>query len=488
MKKTIRILTLCIAILMLVSVFAACKKDKDNNGDETPGTQGNTPVDEKNYRTFDGYEFMVATEKSDYQTHEFDFDGESVGTVEAALFNRNSYIEEVLDITIVGTDIEQKDRDDIINKMRGGEFTYDLIFGMGQWWLYSLAPTGFLVDMGSLENMDLTAPCWDQNAVEDLSIYGVQYALTGDLHCGALDCTSMMLINRDMLANYSELPDPTDLVLSDTWTYETYFQMVKQASQQIVADDVMDEKDQFGMSTTTAYYTNLVVSSGEAFYAKDSEGTPKLAMGTSLVEKIDKILSYANPEYVLVKNSNGQTGGDEPYRKVFNEGRALFMGGIMGDLVHPALKESTLKEVSPIPFPKFDGQQTRYYATVNYQAMLMMMPTGRDTDAVGYITQVICEESTEMVRAEYYETILKARNTSDPRDSQVVDLIYNSRSYDLGTIWTYERFQLRTKFNDACTGGSIDIASFIATNKRDAEKFITKDFEAIKELLNGAEQ
>ncbi len=483
MKKTIRILTLCIALLMLVSVFAACNKNK---GDDNSETKDETPSSDT-YRTFNGYEFVVATEISDYQTHEFDFDGESVGTVEAALFNRNAYIEEMLDIVITGVEIEQKDRDDIIIKLREGDCPYDLIFGMGQWWLYAMAPSDLLVDMASLSTMDLTAPCWDQNAVSDLSVYGVQYALTGDLHCGALDCTSMMLLNRDVLALYPELDDPTDYVLNDTWTYEVYFEMIKQASQQLVADDIMDEKDQFGISTTSAYYTNLVISSGEAFYAKNSDGMLEMAMGTSLVEKIDKILSYADPAYAFVKNSSGEKGGDEPYRKVFNEGRALFMGGIMGDLVHPALKDSAQDEVSPIPFPKYDLDQDRYYATVNFQAMLMMMPkTDRDFEDVGYITQTICEASTEMVRAEYYDIILKARSVVDEFDSEVVDVIYNSRSYDLGTIWTYERFQLRTKFNEACTGGSIDIASFIETNKRDAEKFIEKEFGLIKEKLDGA--
>ncbi len=481
MKRSIRILTLCLGLLMLLTAFAACNNGNGKNSDTTASNETKDPnSNEKVYEKFDGYVFNVMTEISDYQTHEFDSDEAPAGTVYSAIFERNAFIEQELDVKIVEHQVEHADRDTIIVRMDAGEREYDLVFGMGNWWFYTLLGKGYLTDMGTLDNMDLSASCWDQNSVSDLSVLHKNYAVTGDLHCAALDCTSMLLLNRELLAKYPDLQDPSDLVLNDTWTYEEYMTMVEMVTDDWNSDEVMDEKDQYGITTTTAFYTNLVISSGEQFFAKNSDDVPTLAMSTTLQQKFDKILTYAYNDFSFIRNTK-QGENPEPYRKVFNDGRALFMGGIMGDLGHADLLASGLKEVSPIPFPKFDTEQDRYYTPVNFQAELMMMPVGKDTDTVGYITQIMCEESTGTIRKQYYEQILKSRRTSDPRDPEILDTIYESRSYDLGQI--SEKGDVRANFNNMCEKGNGTIASFIQMYGNTANRLIKELYNDLAEKL-----
>ncbi len=483
MKNTTRLLTLLIALLMLVTVFAACEEKKPPVYVETNDNDDTNEEDTENnkvYVPFDTlYELNVLTEISDWQTHIFDSEEAPAGTINAALFERNSFIEEVLNIDIIEHPTPHGDRDRITLQMDAGEYNYDLIFGMGNWWFYPLLTKGYLVDMGSIDEMDLTASCWDQNAVADLSVLNRNYAVTGDLHCAALDATSMLLMNREFLEDYSELPDPTELTLDGTWTYEEYYKMISAVSAEN-GDEVWDKEDTYGLTSTTAVYTNLVISCGQSFFAKNSNDIPQLSMGTSFQENFDKMLANVYNEHSFIKNTtNGEN--PEPYRYVFNNGHALFMGGLVGDLDHIDLMNSGLDAVSPVPFPKFTADQDRFYTPVNFQAELMMMPIGKDPATVGYIAQTICEESTEMLRQPYYEVILKVRRVADPRDPDVLDIIYGSRSYDLGQI--SEKGEIRVQFNSMCASGSSDIASFIQQYGNTASRLLRQMYADIKDKL-----
>ncbi len=95
MKKTLKMLSVVLAMLMLLSVFAACKKD---DTPDTPTTQ--PPEDEKSYpndleaKDLGGQEFMIF-DANDHPELHFNFSDTWVegNAVKQALFERDTYLE-----------------------------------------------------------------------------------------------------------------------------------------------------------------------------------------------------------------------------------------------------------------------------------------------------------------------------------------------------------------------------------------------------------
>lgn len=89
-----------------------------------------------------------------------------------------------------------------------------------------------------------------------------------------------------------------------------------------------------------------------------------------------------------------------------------------------------------IPYPKFDENQKDYITHVGGASPIMVIPLQNtsDDERLGNILEAMCEASYRITRPAYYETALKEKGTRDEESKQILDLILDSRTYDLAYI------------------------------------------------------
>ena len=479
MKKVfLRILSMTFALLMVLSAIACKSKDNTNEVDNNSAASDTDVV----YPDMGGYEFKVLTENCGFQHTAFDYDEYSGNVIDNALFTRNAIMEQDYNIVIaekkqeIGT-VNEAIRSDILTQT----FSYDLMFSLANH-TFGLVAEGMFNDMTKVSELDLNASCWDQGAVRDLSVKNKLYCVTGDIHFGAFDMVSMFLYNYE-LANDLGLEDARDLALSGEWTMQELKTMIANSESDVNSNgEYLDQSDRYGIASTTAMWTNLMIGGGASFFTKNEEDIPEFSAGKSRFSDVYgfmmSMVSQTNCYVPNIKNdADKEKVEGDTYRDVFNNGNAVFMGGIVADLDDVRARDSGIK-YSPLPFPKYNKDQTAYASAVNFQVEVMYMPIGKDTEKVGVITQAFCERSTDTLRASYYEQCLKLQRVGEAQDAELLDLIYDTRVYDIGLISLWG--DVRATFNGdlagkySTTGLGYFVAAYGSGAQNECKQFVEK--------------
>ena len=477
MKKVfLRILSM-IFVVMMIMPAAACANN-DGEGVESTANTG-TALE---YPDMGGYEFVVLTEDCGFQHTAFDYDEYSGNIIENSLYTRNSLMEQDYNIVITEKTEELGTALNVIkNDILSQTFTYDLVFSLANH-TFGLVAEGMFQDLNNNSKLDLGASCWDQGSVRDLSVKNKLYCVTGDIHFGAFDMVSMFMYNYEM-AQTLKLKDARQLALEGSWTMEELKIMIENSASNLDSDsEYLDEDDRYGISSTTAMWTNIMIGGGVSFFTKNVNDIPEFSAGNHRFSDVyDKMMSLVSPTNCYVPNIKTDADKEkvqgDTYRDVFNSGNALFMGGIVADLDDTRARESGIK-YSPVPFPKYDADQQAYASAVNFQVEVMYMPVGKDVDKVGVITQALCERSTDTLRAGYYERCLKLQRVEESQDSELLDLIYASRVYDIGLISLWGN--VRATFNGdlagkySKTGLGYFVRAYGSGAQKECEEFIKK--------------
>lgn len=450
MKKVfLRTLAMIFALMMILSAASCADNSSDGQTDNSVNTESDIE-----YPDMGGYEFVVLTENCEFQHTAFDYEEYSGKVIENALYTRNSLMEEDYNIVITENAIQIGTAHDAIkNDILSQSHTYDLVFSLANH-TFDLVAEGMFQNLNNVSELNLSASCWDQGAVRDLSVKNKLYCVTGDIHFGAFDMVSTLLYNYEMGKDL-HLKDARQLALDGSWTMEELKIMIAESASDMDNDsEHLDQSDRYGISSTTAIWTNIMIGGGVSFFTKNANDIPEFSAGSARFSDVyDDMMNMVSSTNCYVPNINSDADKSkvegDTYRDVFNSGNALFMGGIIADLDDPRARESGIK-YSPIPFPKYDKDQKAYASAVNFQVEVMYMPIGKDVAKVGVITQALCERSTDTLRSGYYEQCLKLQRVQESQDSELLDLIYDSRVYDIGLISLWGN--VRATFNGDLAG------------------------------------
>jgi len=177
-----------------------------------------------------------------------------------------------------------------------------------------------------------------------------------------------------------------------------------------------------------------------------------------------------NNTYCLHRDSLGKEGGNGQVLVqfwVFPEGRSLFYWGFPRymDLGLRAMED----DFGILPIPKWDANQDRYYATLNnWHAYTYMIPvTVQDVEKSSYIMDAMAYHGMKIIKPAYYEVCLQRKYSRDEESSDMLDIIFSSTVYDLGTVYNiggypnaFENDIQKNKINVASTyeklAGKID--------------------------------
>jgi len=326
-------------------------------------------------------------------------------------------------------------RDYIAKTVLSGSDEFDLVMS-------HLLETGNIVEKGlflnwyDIENVDFSKPWWYKSNSDELTYDGKCILAVSHLNHSAITETFCIMFNKELAASY-ELGNLYDVVLRGDWTYDYFLQLVADVYQDN-GNDKRDEDDFFGMSQLAS---NAIMTWTYAFEnpicKKNEEGVPTLSL------KSDRIDTIVNRIYDMCYNTNGVwcdfTQGSRKFDacKLFYNRKAIFTHNILGAVLTEDLRNFE-DDYGILPMPKYDETQ-REYKTMSseWQTVLAVPKTCRDTEFVGTIVEALSAENWKTWTPTIYEIALKTRYLRDSESKKVLDILIENTVYDFGYVYHF---------------------------------------------------
>jgi ABC-type glycerol-3-phosphate transport system substrate-binding protein len=460
-KKYTAFLLLLLAVCVII--FSGCNSNNNDNKKssdkpidtetENPGaadlpaddiqaeTQQNRIMPDLPETDFNGYNFRILSRGPNYNPHWFARDiyaDEVTGdTINDAVYQRNRTIENKYNINIVNIP-ENGDLTAKASKaIKAGDDMFD-IMSHGLQHISSLMTSGGLYDLHTIPYLDLSKPWWDQKAKEQLTIHGKLFATISDYIILDKDATWILMFNKQLIKNYG-LDDPYLLVKNGDWTMDKMYEMMSAASADLNGDGKMDENDQWGL--VSQYYNALAFynGAGECISKVNSEGQPEITLynqrAVDVCEKIEMLQANKN----VTLNADAYEGKisdvwDGLQLVVFNTDRGLFYYAGMNRVT---LLRNMETDFGIIPPPKFNKEQDGYHVAIHSACTgsVAIPGTVENIERTGIILEALTAESKYTLLPAYYDISLKTKFARDDESSEMLDLIFANRIYDVGQLF-----------------------------------------------------
>ncbi len=389
---------------------------------------------------YDGAEFSLlissneerGTVKNDFAAAE-----QNGETINDARFIRNLAIEEKYNVDIVDYPVNVGHNGPgltaIKKSVAASDFAYDAAM-MAGYDTCVLAYTDYLIDLNSLEYIDLSQPWWDQKANADLTIAGKMFYTTGDISTADNDATYAVLFNKKLVTDYG-LDDFYGLVNEGKWTIDAFITAVTQVHSDLDGNGEYDTNDLFGALLWDDTMMGVVNATGDKCCTVNSEGQIELTLNTpEVIEMISKYFSVALDKEICHTYQRKNWDGIAAVN-MFSSNQALFF---IKQLMDVGFMRNMDADFGVLPYPKLNETQDSCYHTVgSWHSVFLCVPVVQeDRERTGVLLEALAAKSVTTLTPAYYEISLKGKYTRDTESTEMLDLILATRTYDLG--WYYE--------------------------------------------------
>ncbi len=340
----------------------------------------------------------------------------------------------------------------------------------------SLVHSGYLMDLATVENLNLSQNWWDQRSIADLSIANKLYMVSGDISTLNNDATWCTMINLEVLNNLG-VESPYQYVAEDNWNFDTYKALCEDASIDLDGDGEYGKNDSIANLTQNENATAMLITFGYHLINKDKDDIPYFDLEGN--ERVYDILTDIS-EFMLddrLSLNYHEKGGSDGYHllttKMFEENRGLFWITNLQMVIRLREMET---DFGIAPCPKYDEQQENYCNVVWFVGSYSTIPVSAlDPAESGFILEAMSAKSREILRPAYYETALSLKYLRDQESIEMLDLVIDNRAYELeqafafGSSSTVEGIVLNGK----------DPASTFASSAKSIASKIEKTLEEI---------
>lgn len=444
MKRFI-LLALCAALLVST---ASCS----NNGDTTETTANidatqtadTTPAEtEFNWKNgldvqdYGGYTFTLLNGcTASWFSYTLIVPEESTGEpVNDAFYERNMRVNELYNIEIQENNVSDS-LSDLRNGVKAGTNDFDvaLVTLMNS---YAVAMENNIYDLNTIDTFDFSHVWWDQNAVDDLTINGKLYFVTGSADTTRLDSIRALFFNQDLITEYA-LDDPYALVDEGKWTIDTFTKMCQAVVTDLDGDGEMTDTDRYGWISYTAIMTDLLINGMNNRYMYIDKETGRVANGTlseGFYDAFSKIYDLVNsPDNAVFdirasKHSKHLRGlGDRIQEQIFVENGALFYSEC---LAWSRVMREMEADFGIVPPPKLDEAQDRHYSIIINPFMEMIPVTAEDVTRTATIMEAYNAASHDTVVPAYVDITLSGKVARDEDTVRMLNLVFDELAYNL---------------------------------------------------------
>lgn len=392
-----------------------------------------------------------------------------------AVYTRNLKIEERFNVKITQDCLQ--DCTSVARKsLAANDTEYDVTMPyMNQ--AISLPQEGYFMNLYDVPYLELSNPWWDRRANENLVMGGKLFFTTGDISILDNECTMVMFFNKDMINSYN-LENPYTLVNSNQWTIPKVFEMSKNITSDIDGDGKLTKNDQWGISMASNAPHSMYFSAGERIAKNNADGELELVMNsTRASEVIQTVLEYTYNDAVLSDATAGS--GFDDVSIMFNDSRILFVTFALVDI--NALRDAEF-EFGILPYPLYNEQQDEYNNLISTGIVPALSVPYNCTklDTVGIVIEAMAYYSVDTLTVAYYDNALKTRYVRDDESGDMLDIIFETRVYDLGFIFDWGG--IGNLIYNMYTKKSTDFASAYAKIEEKATTEMQKTLDAFANI------
>ena len=475
----------CVLILTSLICAVSCGETApvETTANETTSTSEVTknPYDELGEYDFKNEELVFdirPMNANSFINSTIDVESENGDVLNDSIYKRNRAVEERFNMNIVQQSFEGDRKSAAVSSILAGDDSFDVFFLTDRVAL-TLAQDEMLIAYDNIKEIDLDKPYWSKTLNDSISIAGKHYFAYGDFQLIPYDYTHMLVFSKK-IADDNGFESPYSLVLDGKWTIDAMASMMKTATVDLNGDANFDENDCFGyLAQSKQVLPGFWVGAGVESISKNSDDIPvcKLDTDSHFSDVIDKIFNVVRKSVVWYADytiGNAETVN----RDMFTNGKGLFLDSTF---YHITKLRDTETDFGILPYPKWDEAQESYYSRVEGGDFAMIPVTNKKLEMTGVILEALSSESMKTVIPAYYEKVLKGKIARDDESSDMLDIIYSSRVYDLGdTFWNPK---LRDGiFLEMFNNGENNLASAYASIKNSLADDINTTVEAFKKL------
>ena len=476
--KLTKLTTALLAGLLLVPTLAACS----TSGENTDGTNASTtvqveaetdPVENaieaiRNDVNWQGRDFglLYVNDIGGYKEEveaQAEFAGEnSNAVINDAVFERNTLFQEYCNLKFSLLPVS--------NASYNSTLTNGIQSGTSDFFLCtqtagdtaSAALSGYLYNYLDL-NIDYDQEWWDQGTL-NFALDSRVFFMNGPFNIVDDDVTYIMIFNKKLQKDH-KIADPYQTVRDMEWTMEYMNSIISKLSHDN-GDGTWDENDTYGLTATAALADGFFYGSGLRYV----NNSPDLEMPELMLsENMDRALDVLSITRSILHENNSTYIGIG--LEIFMKDRALYGFEVVSYL--RGLNGNMESGYGVLPVPKFDKAQEHYYSRSNPIGSTLSIPTTaaqNDMEMYAKVLEMYCLLSQKLVRPAYYEVTLMTRNVQDLESTEMLDLIFSNRVYDMAAY--FADLGLSNVFYDAATGSGDTFASKYSSASRGFDKRI----------------
>jgi hypothetical protein len=480
MKKNhlIRLLALLLSGLMLLTAVACATGDQtddttDAGADVTEGeTEYKPDIPVKNYDA----EFNFVASGSSVPREVIaieDLEDTESGDLETAVYERGIKIKDHLGVTLVYQDAGDwiSYAANVSRTVQAGDDTYQMVLTHVYQGVTDLITSNALYDIGELDSVNLEAPYWATELMEEVKVND-KYLIGYNDFC--LADVKIIVFNKDLMGEYN-MTAPYDAVLNKTWTLDKLIEMAS-----VVSADDGDGKwtntDTYGISGWGwVPLISFVTASDMKIVDRNDVGDFELAYESNsekLINLIDKIMAMYQADYSYFWKST-ENGAAEKMVK-FSDGKTLFQ--LTDNKAIVSLREEDIR-FGVLPYPLWDEKQAEY-KSLNWNGIFGVPGSIKNPEMVGDVLELMGYYTSD-VKTAYYEKLLGSKLAEAPEDAEMLDIIWNSQVSDVGLISCNSSTQMDAlvyMIPKMCEAGRNNFSSYMRSNGKGAQKGLDRVF------------
>ncbi len=505
MKTKISALLALILVFTMLFSMVACDNSTDNPEETDPqqttpptNDDNNIPENERYYdpnKDFKKEEIVIASTKYTGAWNVLQYNVAMVEDtlktpISKAIVERNLAVEDELNIIINIFPLDQADRGDttkLQNAINRGEKLFDFALQMSGGLSSMLQTKGMLVDLQSIETLNLSKAWWNQNANEEYTIYGKQYAAVGDICFFNLGAPIVTYFAKEMIVD-NELDDPYVLAEKGTWTLDKMNEMATQVSRDLDGNDKRENDDQFGLAAEASSFCYFILMTGNRLTGRDADGNITIAINTEHTiksyEKIREILGNdticRNMDVNVMNATSGYNSFHADYAipKMGNN-EMLFMSFQLLGAIDMGMRDVNF---GIVPTPKYDLTQQDYISFANSAfSDHLIVPDGKitpDLEMVGYVIDAMGYYARKLITPAFIDVSVKSRGVRDETSAAWVEKIIDSQIFDIGYIFNWG--SIKSLFDSAAVKGEKEFASDYKSLQSGIETALQKSLAEMK--------
>jgi ABC-type glycerol-3-phosphate transport system substrate-binding protein len=454
-KKTIKIIAIIMMFCMLLPTVVACKENMgttDSNSSDVVQTNSPDDTDKWGQQMIDhgipdSLDYgdkavtMLIREKNEYKR---EWMSETVGdSFSSAIYARNVAVEEYLGVTlkfIVKPHVAADPSFNLLieNVGMSGEGEFDIVSNYAA---YATQATvlpyyvNFYDDM--LTYIDLDKPYWNQEYKKAATAYDRMYVAVGDANLSVYDRMVVTFFNKELVENLCKdtLPDIYQTVLDGKWTYEVFYNTIKdihddKGTYEDTSDDIWGVTSVRGYEAADAFLYPM----GGEIIETNADGSHSLVSESKLTKLGD---IFSKMETFWKAPGASALNPSEYDEDAFSSGHLVFSldvlyrnAGVFSKIVDMA------DGFGVVPCPKYDESQDRYYAGVQgaHNVMSIMYLGNQDYEMISAVMELLNAESYKEVRPYYIETMIQTRYL-DFKSSACMELVLDGAKWDFSTVY-----------------------------------------------------